>query len=254
MVQAVTSNGQLKYAFVASDGRFELRNLSPGVVWLFASNLQSESEPTEDVDPLVCARGNVSLEPGEQKEVELVLERPTSAASGRVIDAHGGPVAGIEVRANLNERQGMLAWGAHQWIERTNAQGEYAFEGLLSGEYSLEFGDLPNAWCVVENHLSIELGKDERRVGGRMVLSECVGIDGWVELNGHDPAGLRVLAHGPEDRDLNVESPVAADSTFRLVRLPSVATEVLLLEGNRELARIAVGSQGAHGVHLRPEH
>ena len=160
LLMAVPSDGQVRIAYVDADGSFELDQLVPGMAWLFASNSHTFNAPDPShSDPRACARGNVALAAGETKDIELDLERGSAKLSGRVLDARGQPIAGIAVRANMNERRGTLAWGAFQWLAESAQDGAFAFEGLPSGSYAAS-----NREILLETGTFLESTEEVRRV------------------------------------------------------------------------------------------
>ena len=88
--------------------------------------------------------GSITLR-GDEKETPLVKMQPGAAITGRVLDAAGKPLAGMEISVFFSEakpdeliRQKLLSgrWGK---ITTTDADGRFRLEGLFAG---LEFGVL----------------------------------------------------------------------------------------------------------------
>jgi thiol-disulfide isomerase/thioredoxin len=78
-----------------------------------------------------CASAGVAVEP------EPTKNRPTGQISGRVLDGHGKPVPGANVRLlrfQLPEREWQSSKAA---VVRTGPQGDYAFRQLRDGEFKV---------------------------------------------------------------------------------------------------------------------
>jgi len=120
------------------DGRYELVGLEPGSyvfqVSTFRDGRPRQTTLTVDV-------------PWEVREYALDLEIPSSSISGRVIDAAGQPVAGVQVTlgsedGDLGESSGLLGLVAQGGMgrARTDDEGNFEIQAVA-----------PGSWRVVAN-------------------------------------------------------------------------------------------------------
>jgi hypothetical protein len=136
--------GDVLSATSGADGTFELDGLPPGELSLRIS------------DPRWRLLGDRvgELAPGEQRAgLELVLLRAASLR-GVVVDEFAAPVAGAHVSAGRRDGLGGLM------VATTDAQGRYAFDAALPGEYVLGASCDGRAACSAG---VVALGEGERR-------------------------------------------------------------------------------------------
>jgi RNA polymerase sigma-70 factor (ECF subfamily) len=201
-------------------GRFDLdldRMLNDPVIGTSAGIIQPKPEPESRVlralkqgllpIELECATPT-ARDPGAWPDpLVLVLDHETLKMSGRVIDARGGPVAGVQVklldstpfaqidypslsRSNypMNAKLEALLGGHVMWSFTTSgSDGHFELPGLLPKEYRLRAFD-PRTMCVVisDAHLAgtrdveIVIGKDPRypRIAGRVVDRIGLPVEG----------------------------------------------------------------------------
>ena len=113
--------GDVQSVVSGEGGRFEASGLPPGDLRLHIDDPRWRALAAQVLD----------LEPGEERAgLELVLLRAASLR-GTVLDELGLPVAGAHVTAGMREGSGGLM------IATTDAQGRYAFDAALPGEYAL---------------------------------------------------------------------------------------------------------------------
>jgi hypothetical protein len=138
------ADGSRLQANVASDGRFELRDLAPGEYWLMVT------DPGRYQRWLGATRV-VSLD-DDVSDLEIVAERGASF-EGRFVSAGGGPLpfdpTGIRV---MIERpmpgQATLMWsGIGAGRGGVQRDGTFWIEGF-PGSLSLQISELPRGWTV----------------------------------------------------------------------------------------------------------
>jgi protocatechuate 3,4-dioxygenase beta subunit len=113
--------GDLQSVVSGEGGRFEAAGLPPGDLRVHIDDPRWRS----------LAAQVLGLQPGEQRSgLELVLLRAASLR-GVVLDEFAEPVAGARVTAGMRE-----GWGGLM-VATTDAQGRYAFDAALPGEYVL---------------------------------------------------------------------------------------------------------------------
>ena len=110
------------------DGRFTVTWLAPGERELNAS--------VPDRPQLGKARGVVACEAGTTSACELVLD-PGRRIAGRVVDAHGQPLAGWRVRGHVDPRRGTN----RPVVSTTDAEGAFELANLAEGACLLVVGD-----------------------------------------------------------------------------------------------------------------
>jgi protocatechuate 3,4-dioxygenase beta subunit len=121
-------------------GRFAFRNVTPGG-YLINAQRQGFLDPSQGQ----ISRPTAVLMVGENQQVTGVVVRltPHSVISGKVLDADGEPLAGVQVAALRwayvkGKRQ--LARAATGSMIATNDLGEYRIAGLAAGNYFVMAG------------------------------------------------------------------------------------------------------------------
>src|ERR1022692_189678 len=113
------SGGFDKYgALTNAEGKFRITGVPAG-------SYQVTLERVGYVPPLEVTRGTVTLSPDEKKDNLQLKLVPLGAISGRVLDADGQPVEGLQVHAEQGERT--MRSGA------TDDRGQYRIGGLGPG-------------------------------------------------------------------------------------------------------------------------
>jgi len=116
-------------AYSDADGRFVLSNLPIQEAELLALNEVGASETTQ-----------VSVEPGEPTEIELIIE-PGAAIAGHVVSSSGEPLPAARILVEPEWTEGLGARDA--WALRggqrqiAGAGGEFRVRGLPEGRYRL---------------------------------------------------------------------------------------------------------------------
>jgi hypothetical protein len=112
-------------------GRFVIENVPPGAgsVGIEPSSPDwEENDPRRD-DCLEHGRVRVVLASGKREEVAVQIVRPLSI-SGRVLDAEGKPLAGVDVELKPQGHEDS-GWDSVE----TGEDGTYRFVGLCPGPY-----------------------------------------------------------------------------------------------------------------------
>ncbi len=253
-ISVAHEEGLPRFAAVESDGSFVVDALRPGRYIVVVSNVNTfATRDPQFSDPRARASGEIVLAAGEHGHLELALQLGSVRVSGRVVDMKGNGVADQRIMANMLERMGALVWGSFAYDTRSNESGDFVFEALLPGSYDLALCDLPHGLCAVDRVWSVDLEPDASRSDARLRVSDCMVVDGWVELGQLDPARLTIDARLEDGTELAVESPVAADGSFQFPRLPGVGLHLVLTHPGGELLRQSVRPPGARGLVLRPE-
>ena len=156
------------------------------------------------------------------KTTEVALRRPVLARVHGVVTGVGGPIDGCEVELQRASEFGALGFGDDGMTTTTGADGAYAFDDVVAGEYTLAFGR-PKALAKAETPCQVPAGVADLRVDLELrtgtvrvrALDEAtgkpvVGVD--VEIRRHEPAigggrrvrsamviGLSAMAGGDED-------------------------------------------------------
>ncbi len=125
-------------AFSGPDGRFELMDVPEGQVG-FSAQKPGFLDP-RTIRPS-SASGLVAVGPATKKVVLQLI--PEAKIRGRVLDESGEPIESLSVALLARE----IVQGRKQWIPRgqasTDATGEYSFEALAPGFYSLHTVPFP---------------------------------------------------------------------------------------------------------------
>ncbi len=108
-----------------SNGKFSLHDVEPGTYTLSVER-----------DRYVLARGQtqtIDVQPGQAtSDIKLKLQR-TGVVSGRILDADGEPVSGVNVVVSPSRpAKGVLR---RSWNAITNDRGEYRIFDIAPGEY-----------------------------------------------------------------------------------------------------------------------
>ncbi len=119
------------------DGVYELAGIKPGSYVAQISRFQGRPVQT-----------SMTVEvPEGQFEFRLDLDLPSSDVAGRVVDAGGNPIAGVQVSlgsddSGLGGSEGLIGMIAQGGLgqARTNAQGEFRMRSVSAGTYRLRAG------------------------------------------------------------------------------------------------------------------
>jgi protocatechuate 3,4-dioxygenase beta subunit len=180
--------------------------------------------PFDGVFPLsACPPGwlpDESPVKGEEPEGFQIRLRPATRIAGRVVDARGEPVEGVQVRAYLaGSSRGCAVYvdaacpgPADSRSGETDADGRFAFESLEPGWYEV---DLSDDSSLVERRLG-EAGQSAGEIA--FVLPErLVPLEGRVvDADGAPVAGARVSVSG--DRP-DAEARTGTDGGYRFPRV-----------------------------------
>jgi protocatechuate 3,4-dioxygenase beta subunit len=220
--QDTSSHSSVFAATTDSEGRFEIKKITPGRYGVFASHAGYLTQQYQARG--VSGGALLNLTPGQ--EVRQAFFRLVRAAvvAGRVVDESGEPVAKLAVVAmrklSAEEKED---WGSEakkiQLIgssaTRTDDRGEYRIFGLKPGEYYVKAGESDefSFFPMDDNNISETV---RRNLGSQYA---AVFYPGVVQL---DQAQSLQLGPGEE---------VEADFTMRNVRTVEVAGRVLAPDG-----------------------
>ncbi len=210
---------------VDDDGRFEITGLRGGEyrVWATVDWGSKMRAPGTNDDDIQGER--LTVEAGDQGEVEIVVESRNDALSGRVVDESGSPVVDAFVRAeresdsaaaNAARGRSNARWGG--WSEQphmTDEDGYFTLEGLSEGDYTIR------AWRRGGGEGFAEHVKSDSN--GVVVEIAATGrIEGRVTSpSGGEPARFRVLAQDDESGALRSDSFFQTDGRFVLDEMPA---------------------------------
>jgi protocatechuate 3,4-dioxygenase beta subunit len=206
--QPVTANVSTGHMFTESeaDGTFELRGVGPGTVTLMAAagpaDLRGEVRGLSNEATLRSRPVKVETVAGAVLEgVEIVL-LPTKAIRGRVITPDGRPRPGVVVgikAEDLFER------------EVSDAEGKFAFERLVDGEYAV--GLARSSWIEEEEEtllpepapVTVSAGRDDLEfilpIKGGIVTGKVVGKRDGLPIKEFDATFLRYKLFIPSDTE-----------------------------------------------------
>ena len=244
------------YTRTDAEGRGTFENLTARASYLGSSSGYPEFR----------SEGSMTFSPGETREVDWVLGG-TCTLRGRLVDQHGGPVAGCGLwltrrprpdpfRSSFLVRDGR---GGH-----TDERGEFTFESLAPGPWSLasteritqDDNDDDNDEIYVtdvapwEEQVTIPNGATTVDV---LVRSERgLALEGTVyDARGNPVAGARVTAV-PTRHGHSVTTKTLEDGTFRLNSVTSAEYSVAALGTNDDASSTEVRVRGpARGIEIR---
>ncbi|MEQ1891225.1 MAG: sigma-70 family RNA polymerase sigma factor [Planctomycetota bacterium] len=236
-VIGVAAQGALQYVSADENGEFALEGLGAGKLALM---LESEAG---------CLDTSLELEAGEARTADFRLERGAATLTGAVLDLAGQPVAGLEVRAQYVFRANGISIGRGERTVRTDAEGRYAFDALLSGSSSVALaceGTSTPCALPVQSSLELHAGANEPV---DFVVGPCFTLEGRVETSG-STEGLVLQALDPASGGWCGSATVGADGFFRFDPLLAREHEVVLSRGTVVLQRVFLGPDAPGGTVL----
>ncbi len=178
-------------ARTGADGSFVLRRVPPGAVKLGCS---------DDATML-------HLAPGEERNVELVVERP-GMIEGIARDATGGPAAGATVA--LSPHDG--AWTRDAPID---SRGRFRFTSLADGRYAVALLAGSSGVSVAREIVDVSDGETERVVLGRSAHAK-IRVEGDVRFDGEPLEECHVRFAPPGAPSFATETETDADGRYAL--------------------------------------
>jgi len=189
--------------------------------------------------------GLIELDHNFATERRIVLEADLATEiAGRVIDAQGAPVSGIEVKAQQFVSSGTFSFGLHMESTTTNADGRYRFTGMRAGDYKMRI-----AGCTSPADRWLDLVTGEPSSADFVAL-DCMTIAGWVELGDTPAAELGVRLFAVDERRV-ADTKVSADGSFELPDVIADSYEVVLFHDDQRLDHAPVDASSPTGIVLR---
>jgi hypothetical protein len=204
-------------ALTNAEGKFRIAGIPAG-------SYQVTLERVGYVAPLETTRSPVALAQGEKKENLQLKLVPMGAISGRVLDADGQPMDGLQVHADQGERT--MRSGI------TDDRGQYRIGGLGPGRYRVR--------AVTQN---LPVPPEIRTDGTTEVLYADTYHPGALDVTG---AARVVVGPGSDVTGIDI----------RLVRVPIVrmAGRVSgLPEGAKDVYLQVTRAGGGQGVQVKPD-
>jgi hypothetical protein len=221
-------------------GHYEATGLEPGRYGYYCDDRR--------LGAVFAEERMVTLGPGETREQDIELVWGGTIA-GHVVDAHGDPVAGVEVR--------FIGEMAPRCV--TDAAGGFACSGLPGGTYTAMVfpgSGAAHAFRFVEPPTTSELRDGDARIDGvRLVIeTKLFTIEGAVvDGSGAPVADIAVHARGVDRRALSnfrtIPGSIAdADGHFRITELSAGDYHVEVESAERAARQTVVA--GATNVRL----
>jgi RNA polymerase sigma factor (sigma-70 family) len=226
-----------------AQGRFRIEGLASGALGL---TVWPGPDAAEGRRSALTYR--TELGPGEQGQVELVLE-PEATLVGRVLDLASRPVSGQVVRVAVHHQGPALSFSAAEYETRTALDGSYAF------------GSLPALWTMVS--IGTDDGYSSRPASRWLVLpagretrvdferAPGVAIAGTARRRDGGPTDAYVLLADLTDGAEIERVRPDADGAFRFENVFPTAYELRLMDGDTVIDRATVSANGAGDVLLR---
>ena len=155
------------------EGRYRLTGIPPGTIRIGLLDRFDGSVP----DP-----ATLSVELGEEYELDFGWEEPTGPISGRITDHQGNPVAGARVHAHPDR-----GWAHQNWCE-TDAEGRYELQ------------------VPVDESQYVYLNRDPVRRQRSHVMAGTEGVDFVLPAMGTARVQLVHADTGEPLRDLNASA------------------------------------------------
>jgi len=188
----------------AADGRYSLTNLPIGPVELRA-----------EMQDVGSAAATFILQPGATETWDITLD-PGGRLSGRVVDSFGAPLEGLWI--DLASRHPARAGSRVLWSDSqtTDAQGRFAFVGMVDDTYSLRVHEQPFAPIVLYGAEELVPDGPELTITLTADAFPSASISGRIHAPGGKPVRVRMSAYSgaPGSRSFDFDS--AADGSFRV--------------------------------------
>jgi protocatechuate 3,4-dioxygenase beta subunit len=224
--EAVTdADGAYRCGAMTGGGRYAVRVFT-------GADAQSPMRPARGASfPTVLLEDAASV----VEHVRIRIHRETRAISGRVVDASGGPVADVRVRALAVIDAGAPRFSF--WLTLpgavTDQAGEFSIDELTDGTYALQARSARGEEAVLT---TVAAGTS----GVTLVLERPGAIEG--KLVGF--SGQPIVTAVPVEGTFRVETGIVDGDSFRIVGLRSGRYAVnaqTSAEGNASLAQVHAG-------------
>ncbi len=192
------------------------------------------------------ARHEAQVFAGAVSELELVLAPAATVMEGRVVDRNEVAVSGaqVEVRWFLDGQSMRLCLATIPGL--TDDEGRYRFEHLYPGAYDLfrvVIEGRPD--LALESRASgLQLGAGEHLSNADLVVTDPVAVIGRVGGQASDQ-GWEIQLRRTSDGQSVARTRSLPDGSFRLSGLFPTDFDLFVLDGDRELAHVPVGPEGA---------
>jgi hypothetical protein len=243
------------FAFQTDDrGVYRLYGLAPGRYLIYVGEAQEDGivrvggggyYPRTfygDTSEIAQAKA-VEVKPGDETAgIDIRLGKPpkTYAASGRVVDEHGQPVAGANLIYGPVSAENRFNGGFGADGTRTNERGEFKLTNLPPGRYGL-FASRGEAFSQQQpadySEAALAEVVDEDVSGLEVKLARGATITGVVALEGaNSPAVLAKLA----------ELKIASNAAASALAPPTFAQAQVQADGSFQLAGLRPGKVTLH--------
>ena len=206
------------------EGKFEIRDLSPGQYTLIATG-QHSAPYRQDVA--------IEAQPFDRPtRVDVQLHREATI-SGTVVDRYGAPSANVQIIAEPTASESNQGFVAKRASGHTDSTGAFVLRGLSKGTYTITASHPKGGTAEYEPLVSVDDGKEQSGILLRLPESvpEVQTTAPAAGSNGDDPA----LGDGAEQAKQHEES--------RLFSTPQVT-----LQGSS--AGVVVSSSAIQSVHV----
>ncbi|MBK8979524.1 MAG: carboxypeptidase regulatory-like domain-containing protein [Planctomycetes bacterium] len=205
-LELISSAGESARTAVAADGHFAFeQRLSAGAATLaIVGGVRAFQDSTGRQTSIV-------VEERDATTLDLAVVRP-AVARGKVVDASGAPIAGVQVSA---PRFALQPRNPERWVVATGNDGSFELSGLPEGSTNLQIS-IP--W-LGERRITVDVPAPGGAVDVGLVRFESPGeVRGTVTRSGRPAVGASVVANGD---DIGSRSAVTdADGHYRIQGLP----------------------------------
>ncbi|SNV53378.1 Serine-aspartate repeat-containing protein D precursor [Corynebacterium imitans] len=214
----VTLSGASLKTTTNSNGYFNIPNIPDGQYTV-------EVAATERT---VGTNASVTLKPGDNKNLDQILVNlHRRNATGRVLDEQNNPVSGAELKLSGN--------GQAEKTVKTDAEGNYRFEGLKPGTYTVEVKG-STAYGSGGGQLDIQPERDTEK--DFKVSKNKATLSGWGSVVGSDekPANVELKLWGKDaDGKERVVSTATTseDGTFSFAGVEAGTYAIEVVESDR---------------------
>jgi hypothetical protein len=222
-------------------GAFTLEGLAPGSYRVTAQRStfdRMESAISDDKQGV-----KVAVHAGQIAAIQLVVEAPTGAITGTVVDAIGRPVVDAVVawvreapsfqRRDLVEAT-RLSWDNHSRPVLASLDGAFALTRLSPGTYTVRAYRKGGGEAIAER---VAVG-----AAVRLQITATASIEGTARRKGVPPRELTVLVRNPETGFSRRERFYMTGGRFAVVDLPAGQLEVVVTaDGSETTSAVTLG-------------
>lgn len=153
-------------------------------------------------------------EPGDELEIEIVLDRPGAAVSGVVRDAEGTPVAGATVLLGFQSDAWARGPGGPPHVVATDGSGAFELAGVPPGTLPLQVRAAGYGACST----AVEIRAGAAAAIEIVLRPEATVVGRVLDAAGEPVARARIFS-GEKDSFASSSAISAADGGFRLAGL-----------------------------------